>query len=44
MANDIVIKAEQKQARGKRQFNYAQPWVLSPALTKHNLMLKIIMM
>lgn len=30
MVNDTVIKAEQKQAHSKRQFNYAQPWALSP--------------
>lgn len=44
MGNDIVIKAEQKQAHSERQFNYTQPWALSPALTKYKLMLKKIIM
>lgn len=43
MANDIVIKAEKKQAHSEQRFNYPQPWALSPALTKYQLMLKIIM-
>lgn len=44
MANDTVIKAEQKQAHSEQQFNYTQPWALSPTMTKYKLLLKNMML